>query len=181
MLNYIWENYVFSLQKPQFGPIQLVVIQPTTFCNLDCDYCYLPNRQLRYKLSLDLLDPIFEKIFASQLVGEEFTVVWHAGEPLTIPIAFYEAAFQKIDHLSRQLNSNQCTISHSIQTNGTLIDQAWCDLIRKYKIRIGVSLDGPAFIHDAHRKTRKGTGTHVSTMRGASFLQKIILTLALLQ
>ena len=163
---------MFYSQKSRFGPIQLVVIQPTTFCNLDCDYCYLPDRQLKYKLSLDLLKPIFEKIFSSELIDEKFTIVWHAGEPLTVPITFYESAFQIIDNLNRKLNSDNCVISHNIQTNGTLLNQAWCNLINEYKVKIGVSLDGPAFIHDAHRKTRKGLGTHASVMRGVSFLQE---------
>lgn len=172
MMNQAEREQIDSSHKSEFGPIQLVVIQPTTFCNLDCDYCYLPDRQLKYKLSLDLLEPIFKNIFSSQFVGEKFTVVWHAGEPLTVPIAFYESAFQKINQLNEELKSNRCSISHSIQTNGTLIDQAWCNLIKKYKVKIGVSLDGPAFIHDAHRKTKKGIGTHASIMRGISLLQE---------
>ena len=159
------------IMETDIGLIKLVVIQPTPFCNLDCDYCYLPDRQLKDRLSLDLLDPIFKNLFQSNLIDQEFTVVWHAGEPLTMPIAFYEAAFQKINQLNQNLNKNPCQISHSFQTNGTLINQAWCDLINKYQVRVGVSLDGPAFINDMHRKTRKGLGTHASTMRGISLLK----------
>ena len=159
------------LQNTELGPVQLLVIQPTPFCNLDCDYCYLPDRQSKARLSLDLLEPIFKNIFQSKFVDREFTVVWHAGEPLTMPITFYESAFDKIAQLNQQLNANRCQISHSFQTNGTLIDQAWCDLIKSYQVRVGISLDGPAFLHNAHRKTRKGLGTHASTMRGISLLQ----------
>ena len=154
-----------------FGPVKLVVIQPTPFCNLDCDYCYLPDRQSKNKLSLDLLKPIFKNLFQSKFVDQEFTIIWHAGEPLTMPISFYESAFKQINKLQQEFNSNNCLISHAFQTNGTLINQAWCDLIKKYEVKVGVSLDGPAFIHDAHRKTRKGLGTHASTMRGISLLQ----------
>ena len=160
-----------SMIETDIGPVKLVVIQPTPFCNLDCDYCYLPDRQLKARLSLDLLDPIFKNLFQSNLIDQEFTVVWHAGEPLTMPIAFYESAFQKIAQLNQDSNKNRCQISHAIQTNGTLINQAWCDLIKRYRVQVGVSLDGPAFIHDAHRKTRKGLGTHASTMRGISLLK----------
>ncbi|MDJ0593087.1 MAG: cyclophane-forming radical SAM/SPASM peptide maturase GrrM/OscB [Pleurocapsa sp. MO_226.B13] len=160
-----------ALQKTQFGSVKLIVIQPTPFCNLNCDYCYLPDRRSKYRLSLDLLEPIFKNLFQSQFIGKEFTVVWHAGEPLTMPISFYESAFDKIDQLNREFNSSRCSISHALQTNGTLINQAWCNLIKKYRVKVGVSLDGPAFIHDAHRKTRKGLGTHASTMRGISLLQ----------
>ncbi len=159
------------LQTAKFGTVRLIVIQPTPFCNLDCDYCYLPDRRSKHRLSLDLIEPIFKNLFQSQFIGQEFTVVWHAGEPLTMPISFYESAFDKIDRVDREFNSNHCLISHAFQTNGTLINQAWCDLIKKYRIKVGVSLDGPALIHDAHRTTRKGLGTHASTMRGISLLQ----------
>ncbi|MEA5563887.1 hypothetical protein [Anabaena sp. UHCC 0399] len=86
------------MQYTNMGPVKLVIIQPTTFCNLDCDYCYLPNRQSKLQMSLDLLEPIFKNLFHSQLIDQEFTVIWHAGEPLTMPIAFYNAAFQNIKH-----------------------------------------------------------------------------------
>ena len=160
------------LQKSNFGPVKLVVIQPTTFCNLDCDYCYLPDRQLKLNFSLDLLEPIFKTLFESKFVDKRFTVVWHAGEPLTMPISFYQSAFDQIEQLNHKLSSGDRIIEHAIQTNGTLINQAWCDLIKKYHVKIGVSLDGPAFIHDAHRKTRKGIGTHVGVMRGVSQLKE---------
>ena len=162
----------FFFKQAKFGPLRLVVIQPTTFCNLDCSYCYLPDRKSKYKLSLDLLEPIFKKIFASQLVDRGFTVVWHAGEPLTVPISFYESACNIIEQLNQEINSNPYDISHSIQTNGTLITQAWCDFFQEYNLKVGVSIDGPAFIHDAYRQTRKGIGTHASTMGGISLLQK---------
>ena len=160
-----------ALQKTELGTVKLVVIQPTSFCNLNCDYCYLPDRLSKHRLSLDLIEPIFKNLFQSQFVGKEFTVVWHAGEPLTMSIDFYKSAFDKINRLNREFNSNRCSITHAFQTNGTLINQAWCDLIKKYQVKVGVSLDGPAFIHDAHRQTRKGLGTHASTMRGISRLQ----------
>ncbi|MDV3349034.1 GRRM system radical SAM/SPASM domain protein [Leptolyngbyaceae cyanobacterium CCMR0082] len=158
--------------RQQFGPIKLVVIQPTTFCNLDCSYCYLPNRQQKHKFSLDLLEPIFREVFSSSFLSDQFTIVWHAGEPLTMPISFYEAAIGKIQELSDQYNHRACRYSHSLQTNATLINHAWCSFIKKHKIKVGVSLDGPAFIHDVHRVTRKGLGTHAATMRGIEQLKK---------
>ncbi len=154
------------------GPVKLLVIQPTTFCNLNCDYCYLPDRHLKHKLPLELLEPIFRNLFSSPYVQEDFTIVWHAGEPLTMPIQFYESAFERIQDLSNQYNVHHHAISHSIQTNATVITQAWCDFFKKYPVKIGVSLDGPAFLHDKNRKTRTGLGTHASTMRGISRLKQ---------
>jgi uncharacterized protein len=163
---------VSELDISDFGPISLVVIQPTSFCNLDCDYCYLPERHLKNRLSLDLIEPIFKQIFTSPFLGKHFTVCWHAGEPLAVPISFYEAAFEQIQAAERQFKTVDCAFNHSIQTNGTLITPAWCNFFKEYSVHVGVSIDGPAFLHDTHRKTRGGTDSHASTLRGIEYLQK---------
>ncbi|MGD1698349.1 cyclophane-forming radical SAM/SPASM peptide maturase GrrM/OscB [Dapis sp. BLCC M229] len=156
----------------KFGPISLVVIQPTSFCNLDCDYCYLPHRQLKNRLSLNLIEPIFQIIYTSSFLGCDFTVCWHAGEPLAVPTSFYESAFEIINQADKKYNTQPCKTWHSFQTNGTLINQAWCDFFKQHPVHVGVSIDGPDFIHNIHRKTRTGLGSHASTMRGISYLQK---------
>jgi uncharacterized protein len=148
--------------------LELLVIQPTPFCNLDCDYCYLPHRSSTARISNEVLRHTFEKVLSSGHVQGPFTVVWHAGEPLALPIEFYENALRLID----EVNQRGVSIQHSFQTNGTLIDKAWCDFIDHHAIRIGVSVDGPAFLHDAHRKTRAGRGTHSRVMRGIQSLQQ---------
>ncbi len=161
-----------SIDVSSFGPINLVVIQPTPFCNLNCDYCYLPNRDLKESLPLALIDPIFKAILTSPFVGEFVDICWHAGEPLAVPISFYEEVFERIELANKKYNKQEIPIYHSVQSNGILINQAWCDLFKKYNISVGISLDGPDFLHDSHRQTRTGLGSHESVMRGIRYLQK---------
>jgi uncharacterized protein len=92
----------------------LIVIQPTPFCNVDCSYCYLPNRADRTKLSIDDLRRIFQKLVSFPTISGQVTVVWHAGEPLVLPPGYYEAAFSTI----RELCPSDLKIVHSFQTNG---------------------------------------------------------------
>lgn len=158
--------------NPAYGPIDLVILQATSFCNLDCDYCYLPDRTVKTVFDLDLIEPIFTEIFTSPYLDEQLTICWHAGEPLAVPRSFYEEAAKRIARVGHGYNNRNCWVRHSLQTNGTLINQSWCDLFIEQQIEVGVSLDGPAFIHDAHRKTRRGTGTHANVMRGIEFLQR---------
>jgi uncharacterized protein len=73
----------------RLGPLDLLVVQPTPFCNLDCSYCYLPDRGSKRRIRPETLERIFERFFESDLVTRPFTVVWHAGEPLVLPPAFY--------------------------------------------------------------------------------------------
>ncbi|HEY9663247.1 MAG TPA: cyclophane-forming radical SAM/SPASM peptide maturase GrrM/OscB, partial [Allocoleopsis sp.] len=145
---------------------------PTSFCNLNCDYCYLPDRHSKNTLSLDLIEPIFQTLFTSLFFQKDFTVCWHAGEPLAVPITFYEQVFQRIAAADRQFNTTPFRVHHSIQTNGILINQDWCDCFKRHNIHVGISIDGPAFLHDAHRKTRTGLGSHASVMRGIACLQQ---------
>jgi uncharacterized protein len=146
--------------------IDLLILQPTPFCNINCDYCYLPDRSNAKRMPESVLDQTMDMVMNSGLVNDHLSIVWHAGEPLAVPLAFYEDAFARI-----AARAEGVTITHSIQTNGTIIDQRWCDLFAKHGVSIGVSVDGPAFIHDRHRKDRLAHGTHAKVMRGIELLK----------
>jgi uncharacterized protein len=119
-------------------------------------------------MSRQVLGTAIEKTYASDLVQGELTVIWHAGEPLAVPISWYEDALGVIARSAPP----GARIVHSIQSNGTLLNQAWCDFIRRHEMRIGLSIDGPAFLHDLHRKSRRGEGTHEAAMRGLRLLKE---------
>lgn len=147
---------------------QLVIIQPTSQCNINCSYCYLPERTLKKRIVMQTVARIGEAFFTSPFAGESISIVWHAGEPLILPIRFYEQAF----HCLQEQNTRGVQIKHHMQTNATLITQEWCDFFRCQHIQIGVSLDGPPLVHNASRVDRQGGGTFERTMRGVRLLQK---------
>jgi uncharacterized protein len=147
--------------------ISLLVLQPSPFCNINCDYCYLPNRASKKRMPLEIVAVTIEKIFAADLVLGPLTVIWHAGEPLAVPISYYEEAFEEI----RRKAPAGAEVRHCMQSNGTLINEAWCQFMSDHKVSIGLSIDGPADIHDAHRKTRSGRGSHHAAMAGLRQLQ----------
>lgn len=142
--------------------IALLVVQPTPFCNINCDYCYLPDRDSTARMVPAVFSELLRQVFASGLAGRELSVIWHAGEPLVLPVDYYSAMLGVID----ELRIERSRFRHSIQTNGLLISDAWCRFIRDNDFHIGISVDGPAFIHDRHRKDRQGKGTHDRVVRG---------------
>jgi len=150
------------------GPLELLVLQPTPFCNLDCSYCYLPDRQSTRRMSLETLERTFAWVFSSGLVREPFTLLWHAGEPLVVPVSFYEDAIRLLDRHNR----SGVTVYHSFQTNATLLDAEWCAFIRRHGIHLGVSVDGPAYLHDRRRRTRQGKGTLDRVLHGIHLLNE---------
>ncbi len=147
--------------------IETLVIQPTPFCNIACTYCYLPHRNDRSVMRNDTLQAVFERVFASGWAAPELNVIWHAGEPLVMPVAWYRAAFDFIE----RLRPPHLHVRHAIQTNRTLITPAWCALFRDYDVGVGVSIDGPRHLHDAHRRTRSGRGTFDKTVAGIRMLR----------
>lgn len=148
--------------------ISVVVVQPTPFCNINCNYCYLPGRNNKATMAPETLRVLFEKVFASGWAAEELTVIWHAGEPLVMPVAYYQDAFSLID----SLRPAGVQLRHSFQTNGTLLSPAWCDLFKTWQVGVGVSIDGPRRFNDAHRLGRSGRSTYDKAVAGLRLLRR---------
>ena len=149
------------------GPVELLVIQPTPFCNLDCSYCYLPDRSNKRKMTVETLEKALNWVFSSGLVRQPFTLLWHAGEPMVLPATFYEQATLALE----RCNVSGFEVTQSFQTNATLVNEAWCEFIRRRSVQVGVSVDGPDFLNDRHRVTRKGGGTLENVLRGMRMLR----------
>jgi uncharacterized protein len=147
--------------------LRLAVLQPTSLCNLNCSYCYVPGRRESDLMSDSVVEAAAAFIFAAAPQQRSFKFLWHAGEPLTAGLAFYRQAFSIIDRVAQP----GIAVSHTIQTNGTLISTAWCELFRQYAVNIGISVDGPAELHDSSRKTWGKRGSHDRVMRGYHLLR----------
>ncbi len=167
-------SQILTLPEPDTGQalqqvfLGVLVIQPSPFCNINCDYCYLPHRTSRQRMSMDVLRRTMARVFESGLVGPKFQILWHAGEPMAVPRSWYEEALAVMDEFPRAREK----IVHTFQSNGTLVNEDWCEFLQKHDVEIGLSIDGPAFIHDHHRKTRGGQGTHAKAVRGARILRE---------
>ncbi len=117
-------------------------------------------------MSLDVVEKIFERLSETGLLANKLTIVWHAGEPLVNGTEYYQLAIDLIE----KIRPVQTTVEYSFQTNGTLINDDWCELFNKYSIKLGLSVDGPKFIHDRHRLTRKGKGSHDKVQQAIELL-----------
>ena len=109
-----------------------LVMQPTTLCNLDCSYCYLPARAADRRMPVGVAEAVAGPV-NDWAARRRFSVVWHGGEPL--------AAGR--EHLATLLAPFAPAVEHHVQTNATLIDEAWCDFFAEHRIRVSVSVDGP--------------------------------------
>lgn len=149
-------------------PIQCLTVQATPFCNLDCKYCYLPNRTQKGNFDIELIPAIFRNIAESGLMGDSLYWDWHAGEPLVPGLEFYKATTLSI----KKYKPKNLAVNIGMQTNATLITDEIAVFFKKNNFRIGVSIDGPEPIHNHNRVFRNQKGSFNNCLRGINILQK---------
>jgi uncharacterized protein len=110
-----------------------------------------------------VLGAVREKIFRKIEYDPGLTIVWHAGEPTAIPIAWYEEAYAQLGPMPAG--------TFSMQSNGIAIDERWINLFLKTKTRVGLSIDGPERFHDARRRTRSNRPTWSRAMQSLHRMQ----------
>jgi uncharacterized protein len=149
------------LAKP-IGPI----------CNLDCRYCfYLEKEHLypderKWAMPPDVLESFIRQYIEAQ-EADEIYFAWQGGEPTLLGVGF----FQRVVELQHKYAGGK-TIHNAMQTNGTLLDDHWCQFLREHDFLIGLSIDGPADLHDAYRVDKNGRASFDAVMRGLRFIQK---------
>ncbi len=157
-----------GLAVQKIGPVKLLILQGTPFCNINCRYCYLPDRANKGQMAVETVAATIDNLLASDLLRGPLLVNWHAGEPLVLPAEFYRARMPHVDRLA----SAGISITHSLQTNAMLVNESHCEMIKEFEVKVGVSIDGPADIHDSQRRTRNGRGSHKQALEGIARLQK---------
>ncbi|WP_449246424.1 cyclophane-forming radical SAM/SPASM peptide maturase GrrM/OscB [Desulfarculus baarsii] len=148
--------------------VRLLTMQPTSACNLRCRYCYLGRHKGAAVMDLAVLRAALARLAAEDLLGPELTISWHMGEPLTAGKDFFRQAFA----LTERMLGGATRLGHSIQTNGTLIDDQWAALFAEHDVKVGLSLDGPTAVHDANRVLPDGSGSHARVMAGLDCLRR---------
>jgi uncharacterized protein len=151
-------------------PISQLLVKVATRCNIDCSYCYWFRDASVYDkpklMSADVLRQLLlrveEHIAKHSLV--DFPIILHGGEPLLWGVENFHRFARACGDISSRTG---CEIPIAVTTNGLLIDDEWLDCLEAHDISVAISLDGPAHIHDAHRRTFQGNGTHAAVERVA--------------
>lgn len=161
-----------------------VVVKPLgSTCNLNCTYCYylhkengqFPDCGDSSSLSQQptqgrISDELLEKFIADYIATQEDDPVvfnWHGGEPALLGIDF----FRKVVELEQKYAGGK-RIDNDVQTNGTLLDESWCEFFKANRFYIGLSIDGPKHLHDHFRMTANGESSFDRVYRAARLLQQ---------
>lgn len=153
-------------------PFHLMIKPTGAECNLSCEYCYYLEKSSLYpgkKTRMD--DATLERITAAFLLthpGPEVSFGWQGGEPLLMGMDFFKRALE----LQEKYIRPGLKIVNALQTNGVLINDAWARFFAEHQFLIGLSIDGPADLHDHYRRDRGGKPSHARTMAGLAALQR---------
>ncbi|WP_152396696.1 anaerobic sulfatase maturase [Paenibacillus guangzhouensis] len=140
-------------------------------CNLACDYCYYSSCHGRPSADIQRIDDeLLRKVIQEMMQGSRGSVsfAWQGGEPLLAGLDFFRRVVQYQQHYAPR----NTIISNALQTNGTLVTREWAAFFRQYSFLLGVSVDGPAWIHDRRRKTGSGKGSYDRVMQGIEVLRE---------
>lgn len=151
-----------------------VMTKPTgPACNLECEYCYYLDKADLYPERSDFtMDDDTLELFIRQYIeaqpGPVVTFAWQGGEPTLLGRDF----FQKVIKFQEKHAPTDIRIQNTLQTNGTLLDEEWCQFLSKHDFLVGISIDGPRELHNQYRKTRADGATFDKVMNGRSLLKE---------
>jgi uncharacterized protein len=178
-MNLILPEDIGTAREPAFAPVDgappafHLLAKPTgAICNLDCAYCFFLEKEhlypgSRFRMPDDVLERYIRQLIEAHQT-DQVTIAWQGGEPTLMGLDFFRRAVELADKYRRP----GMTFLHTMQTNGTLLDDAWCEFLKANDFLIGISIDGPREMHDLYRVDKGGAPTFDRVMRGLRLLQK---------
>jgi uncharacterized protein len=160
---------------PNAPPAFHLLTKPTgAICNLDCQYCFFLSKEAlypgsRFRMSDDLLEQYIRQVIASQTQpNAEVALAWQGGEPTLMGLDFFKRSVA----LAEKYRQPGQTILHTIQTNGTKLNDEWAAFFKQHNFLVGLSVDGPKHIHDTYRVNKGGAGSFDQVMGGWQALRR---------
>jgi uncharacterized protein len=161
-------------EGPRSGiPAFHLLAKPTgAICNLDCAYCFFLSKELLYpgshfRMTDEVLRAYLQQLFAAHQ-APQVVVAWQGGEPTLMGLDF----FRRSVALAEQYKRPGQTVTYTMQTNGTRLDDEWCAFFREHNFLIGLSMDGPPAMHDAYRVDKGDQGTFEQVLDAWTRLRK---------
>ena len=147
-------------QERRSAPLAVMAKPVGSRCNMRCAYCYYLEKgqysenEKQTRMSYSLLERLIRQTIAAS-PGPVVSFTWHGGEPTLAGMDFYKKALE----LERKYLPRGWEVWNNLQTNGLLLNEGWCRFLKESRFDVGLSIDGPAAVHDANRRLVNGAGT----------------------
>jgi uncharacterized protein len=149
-----------------------VMAKPTgAICNLDCSYCFYLDKEAlypdaRFRMRDEVAETYVRQVIEAQ-DAPEVTIAWQGGEPTLMGLPF----FRRVVALAESYRRPNQRLLHTMQTNGTLLDEVWAEFLAEKGFLVGISIDGSGELHDNLRVDKRGQPTLERVLRGLEFLR----------
>ncbi len=161
-------------KPPNAPPAFHVLAKPTgAICNLDCKYCFFLSKDILYpgskfRMTDDLMEQYIRQLIESQRRVPEVTIAWQGGEPTLMGLDF----FKRTVEIANKYKLPTQRLQHTMQTNGTKLDDEWAAFFKEHDFLIGLSVDGTREMHDLYRVNKGGAGSFDQVMNGWEVLRR---------
>src|SRR5690242_1015097 len=161
------------MKTKDLNPYHLLAKPAGAACNLGCQYCFFLSKENLYSpresplMTDSLLETYIRQLMQSS-PGPQVQVAWQGGEPMLRGLDFFRRSVELANKHRRQHQH----VLHTIQTNGTLIDDEWAAFFKQHNYLVGISIDGPRGLHDAYRVNKRNEGSFDDVLRGWECLRK---------
>ena len=161
---------IHGVNMPTPSTISVLIKPAGPDCNLRCTYCFYRQKAGLFPESKEhrMKDSTLENLVAQAMeAGQDLAMFsWQGGEPTLMGLDF----FRKVVQLQGEHMRPGQIVTNALQTNGILLDRRWAEFLREYNFLVGVSIDGPAGIHDHYRKDANNSGTHARVLQNIRML-----------
>ncbi len=154
-------------------PVSVLIKPVSSSCELSCSYCFYRDeaknreRACHGRMSDETAQAVIRRVLGAA-DGAPVTFTFQGGEPLLAGLDFYRAFTDQVE----RMNTRNTAVNYSLQTNGLALDEAFASFFAERNFLIGLSLDGPADIHDRCRRDIDGKGSYSRVMKTASLLRR---------
>lgn len=156
----------------EMPPINILIKPASSACNMACSYCFYQDvaqhREQAFEGMLSLAD--MERVIQAGMEYAEHicSFAFQGGEPTLAGLDFY----RRVVELQQKYARPGVTVRNAIQTNGMLVDEEWARFFAQQHFLVGLSLDGPADLHNLNRRDAAGEGTFNRVLRAAQLMDK---------
>jgi len=147
-----------------------VMAKPTgARCNMDCAYCFFLKKDRLYPDStFRISDEVMESYIRQTIQSGQSTIAWQGGEPTLMGLDFFRRV---VEVESKYLKPGQF-VENTLQTNGILLDDEWCEFLHQNRFLVGLSVDGLREMHDAYRRDKAGKSVFDKVVSAVRLMQK---------
>ena len=152
--------------------VSFLIKPASSLCNLRCRYCFYADEAAKRNcadmgcMTEATAELLLREAFALTAPPGAVHFLFQGGEPTLAGLGFFRFFVSR----ARALCPPGVKLSFSLQTNATLLDEAWARFLREERFLVGISLDGTAAIHNAHRVDAMGKGSWNRAKKGLELL-----------